>query len=191
MLATLLPIDPNFARLKPLSVEDKWGDRAEWDFFDKRRQLIGPDEPKRTFEQYFSTTLWPHSDIDLFVYGMTEVLIAPHTKQMLQICICLSRPATQAEAQKKLLAILAKLRRSLLLATGARHEVYFVKTANTITVTESSSNLAQVGLHENKAGLEARPRLTITKQMCPCGRLAGWCATSRSSRGCTPHVTTS
>ena len=132
MLATLLPVDPNFARLKPLSVEDKWGDRAEWDFFDKRRQLIGPDEPKRTYAQYFSTTLWPHSDIDLFVYGMTE-----------------------AEAQKKLLAILAKLRRSLLLATGARHEVYFVKTANTITVTESSSNLAQVGLHETRAGLDS------------------------------------
>ena len=86
MLASLLPVDPNFARLKPLGVEDKWGDRAEWDFFDKRRQLIGPDEPKRTYEQYFSTTLWPHSDIDLFVYGMTE-----------------------AEAQKKL-AILTKLR---------------------------------------------------------------------------------
>ena len=121
MLASLLPVDPNFARLKPLSVEDKWGDRAEWDFFDKRRQLIGPAEPKRTYEQYFSTTLWPHSDIDLFVYGMTE-----------------------AEAQKKLLAILTKLRRSLLQATSARHEVYF-ETTNTITVTESSSNLAQVG----------------------------------------------
>ncbi len=121
MLASLLPVDPNFARLKPLGVEDKWGDRAEWDFFDKRRQLIGPDEPKRTYEQYFSTTLWPHSDIDLFVYGMTE-----------------------AEAQKKLLAILTKLRRSLLQATSARHEVYF-ETTNTITVTESSSNLAQVG----------------------------------------------
>ena len=121
MLASLLPADPNFTRLKPLGVEDKWGDRAEWDFFDKRRQLIGPDEPKRTYEQYFSTTLWPHSDIDLFVYGMTE-----------------------AEAQKKLLAILTKLRRSLLQATSARHEVYF-ETTNTITVTESSSNLAQVG----------------------------------------------
>ena len=32
----------------------------------------------------------------------------------------------------------------LLQATSARHEVYF-ETTNTITVTESSSNLAQVG----------------------------------------------
>ena len=110
---------------------------------------------------------------------------------MLQMYSSLPPGHTQAEAQKKLLTILTKLRRSLLLATGARHEVYFVKTANTITVTESSSNLAQVGLHENRAGLEARPRHTLTKQMCPCGRLAGWCATSRSSRACTPRVTTS
>ena len=97
VLATLLPIDPNFARLKPLEVEDKWGDGAEWDFFDKRRQFIGPNEPKRTYEQYFSTTLWPHSDIDLFVYGMTEVRYAAHTRNTRTTCcrcIRLSRPAT-------------------------------------------------------------------------------------------------
>jgi hypothetical protein len=75
---------------------------------------------------------------------------------MLQMYSSLPPGHTQAEAQKKLLTILTKLRRSLLLATGARHEVYFVKTANTITVTESSSNLAQVGCTKTEQPREAR-----------------------------------
>ena len=67
--------------------------------------LIGPLDSARTSEQYFRETLWPTADVDLFVYGLTR-----------------------QEAQRKMLSILTRLRRTIIGRLGAENDVVFVKT---------------------------------------------------------------
>lgn len=106
VLASLLPKDQQFKRLKPTPYR-----QFEFDLYHGRMRPLGEDDPSRTEEQYFRETRWPLADVDLFVYGLDA-----------------------DAAQHKLLKILAHLQRSIVRAHGIQNDVYFVKTSNTITI---------------------------------------------------------
>ena len=96
MLASLLPVDPNFARLKPAS------SYLDYDFYFRRLRTNFTSPPQK-LDNFMREVLWPHSDVDLFVYGLEE-----------------------QEAQAKLLAIASSLRRALLKRHGMDTDVCFI-----------------------------------------------------------------
>lgn len=98
MLASLLPVDPNFPRLKPAS------SYLDYDFYFRRLRRTNVSSPPQKLDTFMREVLWPHSDVDLFVYGLKE-----------------------QEAQAKLLAIASSLRRTLLKRHGMDTDVCFVK----------------------------------------------------------------
>ena len=97
MLASLLPVDPNFARLKPAS------SYLDYDFYFRHLRTNFTSPPQK-LETFMREVLWLHSDVDLFVYGLEE-----------------------QEAQAKLLAIASSLRRALLKRHGMDTDVCFIK----------------------------------------------------------------
>ena len=97
VLASLLPVDPNFARLKPAS------SYLDYDFYFRRLRTNFTSPPQK-LDNFMREVLWPHSDVDLFVYGLEE-----------------------QEAQAKLLAIASSLRRALLKRHGMDTDVCFIK----------------------------------------------------------------
>lgn len=110
VLASLLPPAPGYTRMKPLG-NDGGQSWCEFDLYWGRMRRSPSDEPDRTLEQYFRTTHWPTSDVDLFIYGLDA-----------------------EAAQAKLLTILSTLQRSLVRKHGVQNEVYFIKTQNTVTL---------------------------------------------------------
>jgi hypothetical protein len=80
VLASLLPLPPGYDKAVPI------GHNVEYDLYYGRKRRSGTSA-LRTREQYFSETLCPTANVDLFVYGLDET-----------------------QAQAKLMAILAQLR---------------------------------------------------------------------------------
>lgn len=105
-----MPLPTGHGKLKPL-VGDYW----EYDLYLGRKRFISDDQPPRSVQQYYRQTLWPNADIDLFIYGLDE-----------------------KAAQDKLIAILTHLQRTIIRTHGIQHDVFFVKTQNTVTVTCSA-----------------------------------------------------
>lgn len=105
VLASLWPLPPNYKRLKPFAYD--W---CEFDLYGQRVRSISGDEPERTREQFLRESLCSTSDIDVFVHGLSA-----------------------EAAQRKMVAIMTQLRRTLVRAFGIENDIYFVKTSNTIS----------------------------------------------------------
>ena len=109
VLASLLP---------PMSAADmrrmkKFGDLSwlEFDIYYGRMRNRSEDGPPSTDSKFFREVRWPTADIDLFIHGLDA-----------------------EAAQSKLLTILARLQRALVRKHGVQNDVYFIQTANTVTV---------------------------------------------------------
>ena len=105
VLAALTPVPPNFASLMPFGAPD-W---LMFDLYGRRRRATSP--ALRTRDQFLAETMWPTSDVDIFIFGLDE-----------------------NAAKAKLQSLLTAIRRSTIRAMGIEHDVFFIKTPNTITV---------------------------------------------------------
>lgn len=97
ILASCLPLPVDFAKLKPPPP------RRYLDFnFSSSSIGSAADEytPKRSVKQYIEQSRWPDGDIDIFLYGLSE-----------------------AEAERKMVAVFKQFRQSLLLNEGITTDV--------------------------------------------------------------------
>ena len=99
--------------------------------FTSQTQLRANYEPDSTLRQFYEQTRWPQGDIDIFLYGLSA-----------------------AQAETKLHAVFAKLRRTALLPPhgSVQDECVFVKTPNTVTMVSAEprrkvGSLARLTIH--------------------------------------------
>ena len=132
MLGSLLPPTADHARWQPMKGAQWW----EYDLYLGRRRRVPADDlaigPQRTLEHFYAETLWPGSDVDIFVYGLSA-----------------------AEAHAKALAVMRCLQRTLVMRRGASSDISFVKTANTLTLSTAGVRPVQIitRLYKSKADI--------------------------------------
>ena len=109
VLASILPVDPNFACLTRGYIDPTWVDFNFGPCGANGRPAAGV---QNTLAKFMQEVRWPHGDIDLFIHSVSNA----------------------EEAGAKLKEILFTLRKKIKLTFGVDKDVVFCKTTNTVTI---------------------------------------------------------